>query len=94
MAYWGVPTQGPFTDFPLGENELFIGIPFVLMFYVMGNNFKRIAMYKYQPNDADPTQIWSVSEDFQTITILAKTVMMYNNNGIYTIDSKKIYFMY
>jgi hypothetical protein len=93
MAYWGVPTQGPFTEFQLGENELFIGIPFVLMFYVMGNNFKRIGMYKYLPNGADPTQIWSVSDNtFQTITILAKTVMMYNNNGIYTIDSNKIYF--
>jgi len=93
MAYWGVPTQGPFTEFPLGENELFIGIPFVLMFYVMGNNFKRIGMYKYLPDGANPTQIWSVSDNtFQTITILAKTVMMYNNNGIYTIDSNKIYF--
>jgi hypothetical protein len=93
MAYWGLPTQQPFTDFPLGENELFIGIPFVLMFYVMGNSFKRIAMYKYQPDGADPTQIWNVSDNtFPTITILAKTVMMYNNNGIYTIDSNKIYF--
>jgi hypothetical protein len=93
MAYFGLPIQKPFTDFPLGDNELFIGIPHVLMFYVMGTALKRIGMYEYNGEGANPTQIWIVSDStFPTITILAKTVMIYN--GYYTFDfnGKNYYF--
>ena len=92
MAYFGTPTQTPFTDFPLGDNELFIGIPFVLGFYVSGTSLKQIGMYEFIENQNQP-RVWYVNDPtFPTLTIIAKTVMIYNNYYTFTTDEKIYYF--
>ena len=97
MTYWGLPTQQPFTDFPLGENELFIGIPFVLAFEVNGTKLKQIGMYEYKPdesgNDVPPIRVWSVSDPtFPTLTTIAKTVMIYNDYYTFLTNIQRYYF--
>ena len=92
MSFFGTPTQTPFTDFPLGDNELFIGIPFVLGFYVNGTLLKQIGMYEYSEGETQP-RVWYVNDPtFPTLTIIAKTVMIYNNYYTFTTDEKIYYF--
>lgn len=99
--YFGLITQKPFTKLTISDNDMVIGIPFVVTFKIYPGiyddqdnprdpNDLRFGLYK-KNEDLDPPVI-NITDGLSFGNFITKCFSIYKNNGFLTLNQQSYYF--